>query len=99
MNCHNKDHPDCCHLVKHSGYWRCKIHGNMLTITKPEVQGCHYYEAPGEYAFRIALQKVRDDFDQNIKEFDEWRGSCIRRGCYAAIVILVLFTLFIWWIL
>lgn len=97
MNCYSEDHPDCRHLVKHSGYWRCKIHGDM--IISSEVQGCHYHELPGEHSLRVALQKEFDAFDRKWEEFDAWRDRCIRGGIRASVIVLIAYALFVWWML
>lgn len=100
MNCHNEDHSDCRHLVEHSGYWRCKIHGDII-ITQPEIQGCHYYESPGEHSLRVALQENRDDFDKKILQSDiarhELLVESIRDGILYAVVAFTALALLVWW--
>jgi len=94
MNCIDVCQPDCRHLEMHDEYWVCGIHG-FKTIDS-QIDGCSYYEAPGEYALRIALQGKFDSLYHHIAELDEWRDRYIRRGVIAGVITLTAYAIFVW---
>ena len=99
MNCTSEGHPDCRHISKKDIFWFCDRH--KTTSIYPEVEGCHYYEAPGEYALKVALQESSDDFDKKILQYDiarhELLVESIRDGILYAVVAFTALALLVWW--